>query len=183
MLARRKSTPPPRNAETIALAPGIEFIALATPPMPEQVADAAARCSDVDLLINNAGIAVIIPILAAPTVDEARLEMETNYFGTLSMCRAFRASARAQRRRCRWSTSSRSVSWFSVPMPRASALRLESRRMVADQIGALRAARARHVGDRRPCRLHRYRHDGRRQRHEIAARGYRRRHHQRHRKR
>ncbi|MGH3302013.1 MAG: hypothetical protein ACRDOK_10095 [Streptosporangiaceae bacterium] len=26
--------------------------------------------------------------IGTPTVDPARLEMETNYFGTLSMCRA-----------------------------------------------------------------------------------------------
>jgi NAD(P)-dependent dehydrogenase (short-subunit alcohol dehydrogenase family) len=28
-------------------------------------------------------------VLGAPTLDAARLEMETNYFGTLAMCRAF----------------------------------------------------------------------------------------------
>ena len=54
-----------------------------------EVADAAARCGDVDLLINNAGIARFKPALGAPTMDDARLEMETNYFGTLAMCRAF----------------------------------------------------------------------------------------------
>jgi NAD(P)-dependent dehydrogenase (short-subunit alcohol dehydrogenase family) len=55
----------------------------------EQVSAAAARCGDVDLLINNAGVAAFKPLLAVPTVDSARLEMETNYFGTLAMCRAF----------------------------------------------------------------------------------------------
>jgi NAD(P)-dependent dehydrogenase (short-subunit alcohol dehydrogenase family) len=54
-----------------------------------QVAAAAARCGDVDLLINNAGVARIKPALGAPAMDDARLEMETNYFGTLAMCRAF----------------------------------------------------------------------------------------------
>jgi NAD(P)-dependent dehydrogenase (short-subunit alcohol dehydrogenase family) len=54
-----------------------------------QVAAAAARCGDVDLLINNAGVARFKPALGAPTMDDARLEMETNYFGTLAMCRAF----------------------------------------------------------------------------------------------
>jgi NAD(P)-dependent dehydrogenase (short-subunit alcohol dehydrogenase family) len=54
-----------------------------------QVAAAAAHCSDVDLLINNAGVARFKPALGAPTMDDARLEMETNYFGTLAMCRAF----------------------------------------------------------------------------------------------
>jgi NAD(P)-dependent dehydrogenase (short-subunit alcohol dehydrogenase family) len=54
-----------------------------------QVASAAASCGDVDLLINNAGVARFKPALGAPTMDDARLEMETNYFGTLAMCRAF----------------------------------------------------------------------------------------------
>ncbi|MFI7641249.1 SDR family oxidoreductase [Nonomuraea sp. NPDC049400] len=52
---------------------------------PDAVAAAAARCADVDLLINNAGIAR----MGAGDLDSARAEMETNYFGTLSMSRAF----------------------------------------------------------------------------------------------
>src|SRR5580704_12314994 len=55
----------------------------------EQVAAAAAHCADVNLLINNAGVARFMPALGAPTMADARLEMETNYFGTLAMCRAF----------------------------------------------------------------------------------------------
>ncbi len=54
-----------------------------------QVEAAAAQCGDVDILINNAGVARFTPALAAPTVENARTEMETNYFGTLAMCRAF----------------------------------------------------------------------------------------------
>lgn len=54
-----------------------------------QVDAAATRCGDVNLLINNAGIARFTSALAAPTMGNARLEMETNYFGTLAMCRAF----------------------------------------------------------------------------------------------
>ena len=42
-----------------------------------------------DILINNAGIARFVPVLGAPTMDDARLEIETNYLGTLAMCRAF----------------------------------------------------------------------------------------------
>jgi len=55
----------------------------------DQVGAAAHRCSDVNLLINNAGIARFTPALAAPSMEDARAEMETNYFGTLAMCRAF----------------------------------------------------------------------------------------------
>ncbi|WP_431908270.1 SDR family oxidoreductase [Nonomuraea jabiensis] len=52
---------------------------------PAAVAAAAERCGDVDLLINNAGISRS----GSPDLDSARAEMETNYFGTLSMSRAF----------------------------------------------------------------------------------------------
>jgi NAD(P)-dependent dehydrogenase (short-subunit alcohol dehydrogenase family) len=53
------------------------------------VAAAAERCRDVTLLINNAAVAHQSPLLSAPTMDIARQEMETNYFGTLAVCRAF----------------------------------------------------------------------------------------------
>lgn len=56
---------------------------------PDQVAAAAARCADVTLLVNNAGVMTKSPLLSAPTMDGARLEIETNYLGTLAMCRAF----------------------------------------------------------------------------------------------
>jgi NAD(P)-dependent dehydrogenase (short-subunit alcohol dehydrogenase family) len=56
---------------------------------PQQVTAAAAHCHDVNLLINNAGVARFKPLLGAATIDDARIEMETNYFGTLAMCRAF----------------------------------------------------------------------------------------------
>jgi NAD(P)-dependent dehydrogenase (short-subunit alcohol dehydrogenase family) len=55
---------------------------------PAAVADAARRCSDVTLLVNNAAIASRGPLLG-PDDELARAEMETNYFGTLAMCRAF----------------------------------------------------------------------------------------------
>lgn len=54
-----------------------------------QVDEAARQCSDVDLVINNAGIAEFIPLIGASDFAGARREMETNYFGTLNMCRAF----------------------------------------------------------------------------------------------
>jgi NAD(P)-dependent dehydrogenase (short-subunit alcohol dehydrogenase family) len=56
---------------------------------PEQVAAAARQCPDVGLLVNNAGVMRASTFTDAPNLDAARLEMETNYFGTLSMCRAF----------------------------------------------------------------------------------------------
>jgi peptide/nickel transport system ATP-binding protein len=55
----------------------------------DQVAAARDRCADVTLLINNAGINRNRGLLAAPNTTDAQAEMATNYFGTLSMCRAF----------------------------------------------------------------------------------------------
>src|SRR6266536_1898459 len=56
---------------------------------PNRVAQIAAQCTDVSLLVNNAGVMKASTFIGAPNLDAARLEMETNYFGTLSMCRAF----------------------------------------------------------------------------------------------
>jgi len=56
---------------------------------PEQVAKAAKACSDVTLLVNNAGVNFNTPLIGHDGVENARREMEVNYFGTLAMCRAF----------------------------------------------------------------------------------------------
>jgi NAD(P)-dependent dehydrogenase (short-subunit alcohol dehydrogenase family) len=55
----------------------------------EQVADASRRCTDVNLLINNAVEVIQSPLIAAGSLEPARAQMETNYFGTLAMCQAF----------------------------------------------------------------------------------------------
>jgi NAD(P)-dependent dehydrogenase (short-subunit alcohol dehydrogenase family) len=55
---------------------------------PDSVAAAAERAADVRLLLNNAGAAAFAPGLAAPPEDVAR-EMETNFWGTYAMVRAF----------------------------------------------------------------------------------------------
>jgi NAD(P)-dependent dehydrogenase (short-subunit alcohol dehydrogenase family) len=56
---------------------------------PNDIASATQQCQDVNILINNAGIMHSSPLLAAVSMQSAHQEMETNYFGTLSMCRAF----------------------------------------------------------------------------------------------
>ncbi len=56
---------------------------------PDDVRDAVSRCADVTVLINNAGAMLRSPLLAVTDLSAARSEMETNYFGTLEMCRAF----------------------------------------------------------------------------------------------
>jgi NAD(P)-dependent dehydrogenase (short-subunit alcohol dehydrogenase family) len=55
---------------------------------PASVAAAAATAGDVSLLINNAGTSTKAPLLAG-SPDDIRLEMDTHYFGTLAMARAF----------------------------------------------------------------------------------------------
>ena len=56
---------------------------------PESVAAAAEQCSDVDLLINNAGVGLMQRFIPDIDLSKARTEIEVNYLGTLSMCRAF----------------------------------------------------------------------------------------------
>lgn len=55
---------------------------------PAQVDAAAELASDVDLLINNAGTSTGAGLLDGDLAD-IRLEMDTHYFGTLSVTRAF----------------------------------------------------------------------------------------------
>jgi NAD(P)-dependent dehydrogenase (short-subunit alcohol dehydrogenase family) len=55
---------------------------------PAQVAAAAELAGDVDLLINNAGSSTHSTLLDGDLAD-IRLEIETHYFGTLHMARAF----------------------------------------------------------------------------------------------
>ena len=68
--------------------PGLTPVALDITD-PDRVAQVAKDCADVSLLVNNAGVLKYSTFTGAPNLDAARLEMETNYFGTLSMCRAF----------------------------------------------------------------------------------------------
>jgi NAD(P)-dependent dehydrogenase (short-subunit alcohol dehydrogenase family) len=55
----------------------------------EDVRAAAAACTDVNLLVNNAGIMLASPMLAEGSEAALRAEMEVNVFGMLRMVRAF----------------------------------------------------------------------------------------------
>lgn len=55
----------------------------------DDIAAAVEACQDINILINNAGIAGGGPLLGAASMDRARAEIETNYLGTLAMSRAF----------------------------------------------------------------------------------------------
>jgi NAD(P)-dependent dehydrogenase (short-subunit alcohol dehydrogenase family) len=55
----------------------------------DDIASAARTCGDVSIVINNAGILRQSASLAPGSVDAARAEMETNFFGSLQVARAF----------------------------------------------------------------------------------------------
>jgi NAD(P)-dependent dehydrogenase (short-subunit alcohol dehydrogenase family) len=57
--------------------------------VPEQIADAARECADVNLLINNAGIALGASFMSRNSIEAARAELETNFFGPLATSQAF----------------------------------------------------------------------------------------------
>lgn len=56
--------------------------------VPDDAARAAAAAPDVDLLVNNAGIALPGEYLTGPE-EELRQTFETNFFGTLRLAKAF----------------------------------------------------------------------------------------------
>jgi NAD(P)-dependent dehydrogenase (short-subunit alcohol dehydrogenase family) len=80
----------------------------------DDVRAAAEQCADVTLLINNAGAMQQQPFLSAPDMSAARTEMETNYFGTLAMARAF-APVLASHERSALVNMLSVVSFFSSP--------------------------------------------------------------------
>ena len=55
----------------------------------EDVAAAAGRCTDVTLLINNAGIAAVGGFLFVDSIESAGAQLETNFFGPLRWNQAF----------------------------------------------------------------------------------------------
>ncbi|WP_345752010.1 SDR family oxidoreductase [Microbacterium rhizophilus] len=81
---------------------------------PQSVADAAAAASDVTLLVNNAGIATGSDLVTVPDLERARREMDTHFWGTLSMIRAF-APALARNGGGAIVNVLSAVSWFTTP--------------------------------------------------------------------
>ncbi len=55
---------------------------------PESARRAAQVASDVNVLVNNAGVSTRAGLLSGD-LDDVRLEMDTHYFGTLNVTRAF----------------------------------------------------------------------------------------------
>ena len=89
LLARgaRKVYAAARDPSTITLQ-GVEPIRLDV-TRPDEIAAAAARATDADLVINNAGVAHQGGFLAPDAEDAARRMFETNFFGVLRVTRAF----------------------------------------------------------------------------------------------
>ena len=81
-----------RNAEAAAavaaIDPRVRPVIVDT-TRPDEVERAAREADDVTVLVNNAGVLHYASFLNAPDLDQARHEMEVNYFGPLAMARAF----------------------------------------------------------------------------------------------
>ncbi|MGW4946698.1 SDR family oxidoreductase [Actinoplanes sp. NPDC004185] len=75
-----------RNPELVDI-PGVEVLALDITD-PASVAAAAAQAGDVNLLINNAGITTYTNLVTGD-LDKIRLELDTHFWGTLNVIRAF----------------------------------------------------------------------------------------------
>ncbi|GAA4670675.1 MULTISPECIES: SDR family oxidoreductase [Amycolatopsis] len=75
-----------RKPESVDL-PGVVPLALDITD-PAAVRAAAEQAGDVQLLVNNAGVSTGSSFLGG-TLEALHLEMETHYFGTLAMARAF----------------------------------------------------------------------------------------------
>lgn len=76
-----------RDPSTVTL-PGVIPVRLDV-TKPDEVAAAAARCRDVTLFVNNAGIARVGAFTGDDPVPQLREQLETNLFGMLNTSRAF----------------------------------------------------------------------------------------------
>jgi NAD(P)-dependent dehydrogenase (short-subunit alcohol dehydrogenase family) len=100
-----------RNPASVDL-PGVIPIALDVTD-PRSVAAAAASTGDVAILINNAGSSTGTSLLTGDLAD-ARLELDTHFFGTLAVIRAFAPQLAAQERSAILNILS-ALSWVSFP--------------------------------------------------------------------
>lgn len=91
--------------------PGVRPLALDVTD-PDAVAAAAAVAGDVDLLVNNAGISTGAPLLG--DLDAVRAEMDVNFWGALSMVRAFAPVLAANGGGAVVNVAS-ALSWFAFP--------------------------------------------------------------------
>jgi NAD(P)-dependent dehydrogenase (short-subunit alcohol dehydrogenase family) len=100
-----------RNPATVDL-PGVTPIALDI-THPASVAAAAAATSGVAILVNNAGSSTQSSLLTGDPAD-IRLEMDTHFFGTLAVIRAFAPQLAAQESSAVLNILS-ALSWVTFP--------------------------------------------------------------------
>jgi NAD(P)-dependent dehydrogenase (short-subunit alcohol dehydrogenase family) len=79
--ARDPSKIPIRDSRVLPIALDVTSVA--------DVISAAQNCQDISLLVNNAGVLRNSPMLGMESEEAARQEMETHYFGVLSMVQRF----------------------------------------------------------------------------------------------
>lgn len=101
-----------RDPATVKL-PGVVPVRLDVTD-PEQVAHAAAACSDVTLVVNNAGIAQLGPLLAPGSTDALHAMFDTNVLSLLHTSQAFAPVLGANGGGAFLNVLS-VVSWFSPP--------------------------------------------------------------------
>jgi len=101
-----------RDPSTVTLA-GVVPVKLDV-TKPADIAAAAAQCSDVDIIINNAGVIGPEPLLGAGGVDALRELMEINLYGILEVSRAFAPVLRANGGGALVNMLS-ALSWTSLP--------------------------------------------------------------------
>jgi NAD(P)-dependent dehydrogenase (short-subunit alcohol dehydrogenase family) len=92
--------------------PGVTPIALDVTD-PESVAAAAAATRDVAILVNNAGSGTGASLLTGDLAD-VRVEMDTHFFGTLAVTRAFAPQLAGQEQSAVLNVLS-VLSWVSMP--------------------------------------------------------------------
>ena len=101
-----------RNPESVQI-PGVVAVRLDI-TSDSEIAAAVARCGDVTLLINNAGISNSTPVLTGEGIDGGRREFDTNVFGTLAVSRAFAPILASNGGGAMVNVLS-VLSWFSMP--------------------------------------------------------------------
>jgi len=102
-----------RDPASITL-PGVQAVKLDVTNA-DDVATAARTLGDVTVLINNAGIALMGGFLEKNSLEQARAQMETNYFGPLRLSQAFAGTLGANGGGAILNVLS-VVSWVSSPM-------------------------------------------------------------------
>ena len=138
-----------RNPDTVDLA-GVKPIQLDVTDE-ASIATAADAAGGVSILVNNAGSSTRSSLLTG-SIDDIRMEMDTHYFGSLLVTRAF-APQLAHADASTVLNILSVLAWISCPCERRI-LRREIGRLVDDQRPSSRARLAGDQSERSARRLH-----------------------------